>query len=269
MGARAVQRHVRQSARKMRLVVDLIRGRPVPEAYAILRFSKKHAAVQIRKVLTSAVANAKQAADRQNERLDEDQLRVDYAVINEGPTLKRFTMAARGRGTPTKKRTSHVESRVARATAAAGRPGVVIGERGAEVDKLRDALGQLTGKEVAIDVEEIKRTELNAQLVGDSVVHQLNQRISFRRAMKRAVQSAMRMGAQGIKIKCAGRLGGAEIARTEGYHEGRVPLHTLRADIDYATSTAKTTYGTIGVKVWIFTREMTEELSGRTYSTGV
>jgi len=123
-------------------------------------------------------------------------------------------------------------------------------------------------KEVGINVEEIKRPELNAQLVGDSVVHQLNQRISFRRAMKRAVQSAMRMGAQGIKIKCAGRLGGAEIARTEGYHEGRVPLHTLRADIDYATSTAKTTYGTIGVKVWIFTREMTEELAGRTYSTG-
>src|SRR6266511_256847 len=113
MEARAVQRHVRQSARKMRLVVDLIRGRPVPEAYAILRFSKKHAAIQIRKVLTSAVANAKQAADRQNERLDEDRLRVEYAVVNEGPTLKRFTMAAMGRGTPIKKRTSHVEIRVA------------------------------------------------------------------------------------------------------------------------------------------------------------
>jgi small subunit ribosomal protein S3 len=101
------------------------------------------------------------------------------------------------------------------------------------------------------------------------VAHQLTQRISFRRAMKRAVQSAMRMGAQGIKIKTAGRLGGAEIARTEGYHEGRVPLHTLRADIDYATSTAKTTFGTIGVKVWIFKGERTEDLHGRTYSTGV
>src|SRR5436309_13943476 len=122
MGARAVQRHVRQSARKMRLVVDLIRGRPVPEAYAILRFSKKHAAVQIRKVLTSAVANAKQAADRQNERLDEDRLRVEYAVINEGPTLKRFTMAAMGRGTPIKKRTSHVEIHVAGTAAPAEHP---------------------------------------------------------------------------------------------------------------------------------------------------
>ncbi len=165
----------------------------------------------------------------------------------------------------------HIERKPGKVTVTVhtGRPGVVIGKRGAEVDKLRDELAQLTGKEVGINVEEIKRPELDAQLVADSVAHQLTQRISFRRAMKRAVQSAMRMGAQGIKIKTAGRLGGAEIARTEGYHEGRVPLHTLRADIDYATSTAKTTYGTIGVKVWIFTREMTEELSGRTYSTGV
>jgi small subunit ribosomal protein S3 len=138
-----------------------------------------------------------------------------------------------------------------------GRPGVVIGKRGAEVDKLRDELAQLTGKEAAINVEEIKRPELSAQLVGDNIAHQLTQRISFRRAMK-----------QGIKVRAAGRLGGAEIARTEGYHEGRVPLHTLRADIDYATSTAKTTYGTIGIKVWIFKGEVIEDVSGRTYSTG-
>jgi len=149
-----------------------------------------------------------------------------------------------------------------------GRPGVVIGKRGAEVDKLRDELAQLTGKEVGVNVEEIKRPELDSQLVADSVAHQLAQRISFRRAMKRAVQSAMRMGAQGIKIKCGGRLGGSEIARVEGYHEGRVPLHTLRADVDYATSTAKTTFGTIGVKVWIFKGEVVEDSRGRTYSTG-
>ncbi len=117
MEARAIQRTVRQSARKMRLVVDLIRGRPVPEAYAILRFSKKLAAKQIHKVLKSAVANAEQAAQRQNEPLDVDRLRVQYAVVNEGPTLKRFTMAAMGRGTPIKKRTSHVEIRVAAAPA--------------------------------------------------------------------------------------------------------------------------------------------------------
>jgi small subunit ribosomal protein S3 len=149
-----------------------------------------------------------------------------------------------------------------------GRPGVVIGKRGAEVDKLRDELAQLTGKEIGINVEEIKRPELDAQLVADNVAHQLTQRVSFRRAMKRAVQSAMRMGAQGIKVRASGRLGGAEIARTEGYHEGRVPLHTLRADVDYSTSTAKTTFGSIGVKVWIFKGEVVEDARGRTYSTG-
>lgn len=149
-----------------------------------------------------------------------------------------------------------------------GRPGVVIGKRGAEVDKLRDELAQLTGKEVGINVEEIKRPEVDAQLVADNVAHQLVQRVSFRRAMKRSLQSAMRMGAQGIKVRCAGRLGGAEIARSEMYREGRVPLHTLRADVDYATSTAKTTFGTIGVKVWVFKGEVVDEARGRTYSTG-
>jgi small subunit ribosomal protein S3 len=150
-----------------------------------------------------------------------------------------------------------------------GRPGVVIGKKGTEVDKLRDELAQLTGKEVGVNVEEIKRPELSAQLVADNIASQLAQRVSFRRAMKRAVQSAMRMGAGGIKIKCGGRLGGAEIARVEGYHEGRVPLHTLRADIDYATSTAKTTFGTIGVKVWLYKGEIVEDRRGKTYSTGV
>jgi small subunit ribosomal protein S3 len=149
-----------------------------------------------------------------------------------------------------------------------GRPGVVIGKKGAEVDKLRDELAQLTGKEAAVNVEEIKRPEISSQLVADNIARQIEQRISFRRAMKRALQSATRMGAQGIRVRCSGRLGGAEIARTEGYREGRVPLHTLRADIDYATSTAKTTYGTIGIKVWICKGEVVEDVSGRTYSTG-
>jgi small subunit ribosomal protein S3 len=148
------------------------------------------------------------------------------------------------------------------------RPGVVIGKQGAEVDKLRDELAHLTKSEVSINVEEVKRPELDAQLVADNIGHQLQQRISFRRAMKRAVQGAMRAGAEGIRVKVGGRLGGAEIARVEGYHEGRVPLHTLRADIDYATSTAKTTYGTIGIKVWIFKGEVVEDRRGRTYSTG-
>jgi small subunit ribosomal protein S3 len=148
------------------------------------------------------------------------------------------------------------------------RPGVVIGKRGAEVDKLRDELAVLTNSEISVNVEEIKRPEVDARLVAENVAHQLRQRISFRRAMKRAVQSAMRAGAEGIKIQCAGRLGGAEIARTEGYNEGRVPLHTLRADIDYAQLHAFTTYGAIGVKCWIFKGEIVEERRGRTYSTG-
>ncbi len=149
-----------------------------------------------------------------------------------------------------------------------GRPGVVIGKRGAEVDKLRDELSLLTDAEVSINVEEVKRPEMDAQLVADNVAHQLTQRISFRRAMKRAVQAAMRSGAEGIRIQCGGRLGGAEIARTEGYHEGRVPLHTIRADIDYAQKTATTTFGTIGVKVWVFNGEVVEERRGQTYTAG-
>lgn len=131
------------------------------------------------------------------------------------------------------------------------RPGIVIGRRGTEVDRLRDELRRLTQKEVYINIQEIKSPELDAQLVAEDIARQLEQRVSFRRAMKRAVASAMRLGAAGVRILCAGRLGGAEMARREQYREGRVPLHTLRADIDYASATAFTTYGTIGVKVWI------------------
>ena len=149
-----------------------------------------------------------------------------------------------------------------------GRPGVVIGKRGAEVDKLRDELAELTRNEVSVNVEEIKRPEISARLVADNVAHQIRQRISFRRAMKRAVQAAMRAGAEGIRIQCAGRLGGAEIARTERYIEGRVPLHTLRADIDYSHVRAETTYGVVGVKCWIFKGEVIEDRFGRTYSAG-
>lgn len=142
------------------------------------------------------------------------------------------------------------------------RPGVVIGRRGAEVDKLRDELTHLTKDEISINIKEIKKPELDAQLVSDNIAFQLTQRVSFRRAMKKAVTSATRMGAKGIRIKCGGRLGGAEIARSEGYHEGPVPLHTLRADIDYATSTAHTTFGTIGVKVWINRGDVVPERAG-------
>ncbi|TVP74773.1 MAG: 30S ribosomal protein S3 [Gemmatimonadales bacterium] len=147
------------------------------------------------------------------------------------------------------------------------RPGVVIGKRGSEVDKLRDELGVLTKSEVSVNVEEVKRPELDARLVAENIAHQIRNRISFRRAMKRAIQSSQRAGAEGIRIQCGGRLGGAEIARTEGYNEGRVPLHTLRADIDYANVEAHTTYGTVGVKCWIFLGEVVENRRGRTYSS--
>ncbi len=136
------------------------------------------------------------------------------------------------------------------------RPGVVIGKGGQEVDRIKEELKKLTGKDVQINIFEIKRPELDAKLVGESVAQQLQARISYRRAMKQAIASAIRVGAQGIKIKCSGRLGGAEMARTEMYKEGRIPLHTLRADIDYAISEADTVYGKIGIKVWIFKGEV-------------
>ena len=136
------------------------------------------------------------------------------------------------------------------------RPGVVIGKGGAEVDKIKEELKKLTGKDVQINIFEIKRPELDAKLVGESVAQQLQARISYRRAMKQAIASAMRVGAEGIKIKVGGRLGGAEMARTDQYKDGRIPLHTLRADIDYAISEANTVYGKIGIKVWIFKGEV-------------
>lgn len=144
----------------------------------------------------------------------------------------------------------------ARVTIYSARPGVVIGKKGEEIDHLRAALQKIMGVPVHVSIEEIRKPELDAQLIADSITQQLEKRIMFRRAMKRAMQNAMRLGAQGIKIMSSGRLNGAEIARREWYREGRVPLHTLRADIDYATSEALTTYGIIGVKVWVFKGEI-------------
>ncbi|HTR12326.1 MAG TPA: 30S ribosomal protein S3 [Roseiarcus sp.] len=138
------------------------------------------------------------------------------------------------------------------------RPGVVIGKKGADIDKLRKQVAKLTNSEVAINIVEVRKPEIDATLVAESIAQQLERRVAFRRAMKRAVQSAMRLGAEGIRINCSGRLGGAEIARLEWYREGRVPLHTLRADVDYGVATAHTAYGTCGIKVWIFKGEILE-----------
>ncbi len=144
----------------------------------------------------------------------------------------------------------------ARITIHTARPGVVIGKKGADIEKLRRDLQQMTGDEVHLNIVEIRKPEIDARLVAENIAQQLERRVAFRRAMKRSVQSAMRLGALGIRIMCGGRLGGAEIARSETYREGRVPLHTLRADIDYGEATARTTYGTCGVKVWVFKGEI-------------
>ena len=147
-------------------------------------------------------------------------------------------------------------AKTAKVTVYTARPGIVIGKKGEDVEKLKGILSEKMGIPVQINIEEIRKPDLDAQLVADSVAQQLERRVMFRRAMKRAVQNAMRQGAEGIKVQVGGRLGGAEIARSEWYREGRVPLHTLRADIDYATSEATTTYGIIGVKVWVFKGEI-------------
>ena len=145
-----------------------------------------------------------------------------------------------------------------RVTIYAGRPGLVIGKKGQDIEGLRKDLEKKSGTEVNLNIVEVRKPELDAKLVAESVAQQLERRVAFRRAMKRAVQAALRLGAQGVRINCAGRLGGAEIARTEWYREGRVPLHTLRADVDYGEATAFTTYGTTGVKVWVFKGEIME-----------
>ena len=146
----------------------------------------------------------------------------------------------------------------ARITIHSARPGVVIGKKGADIEKLRGDVARMTGSEVSLNIVEVRKPEIDAALVAENIAQQLERRVGFRRAMKRAVQNAMRLGALGVRVMCGGRLGGAEIARTEQYHEGSVPLHTLRADIQYGTATAKTTYGTCGVKVWIYRGDIME-----------
>jgi len=147
-------------------------------------------------------------------------------------------------------------AKICRISIYAARPGVIIGKKGADIEKLKKELGKMTSSEVSLNIVEIRKPEIDAKLVAQGIADQLIRRVAFRRAMKRAMQSAMRLGAEGIKVVCGGRLGGAEIARVEQYREGRVPLHTLRANIDYAEAEALTTYGVIGIKVWIFKGEI-------------
>jgi small subunit ribosomal protein S3 len=180
----------------------------------------------------------------------------DYAPqLHEDIRLRRF-LKERLRQAGISKIVVERPAKRARITIHSARPGVVIGKKGADIERLRLDLQKMTGGEVHLNIVEVRKPEIDAKLVAENIAQQLERRVAFRRAMKRAVQTAMRLGAQGIRINCAGRLGGAEIARTEWYREGRVPLHTLRADIDYGEATAVTTYGTCGVKVWIFKGEI-------------
>ena len=319
--AKAMARTVRVSPRKTRLVLDLIRGKNVADAIAILKFTPNNAARIVEKTLNSAIANAEN-----NFGLEKANLVVSETFANEGPTMKRFRPRAKGSASPINKRTTHVtvvvseksggklvgqkvhpiglrvgiirdwdakwyaekeyadylhedlairkfiQKELADASVSTieivravnkvivslhtAKPGMVIGKGGSNVDALRAQLNKLTGKQVHINIVEIKKPDLDAHLVGETIARQLEQRVAFRRAQKQAIQRAMRAGAKGIKTQVSGRLNGADIARAEGYSEGTVPLHTLRADIDYAWEEAHTTYGKLGVKVWIYRGEV-------------
>ncbi len=180
----------------------------------------------------------------------------DFAdKLVEGEKIRKYVLARIPKGGISKIIIERTLKRIT-ITINTARPGVVIGKGGQEVDKIKEELKKITNKDVQINIFEIKRPELDAKLVGESIAQQLQARISFRRAMKQAIASALRVGAEGIKVQVSGRLGGAEMARTEHYKEGRTPLHTLRADIDYALSEAQTVYGKLGIKVWIFKGEV-------------
>jgi small subunit ribosomal protein S3 len=181
---------------------------------------------------------------------------ADYAKLLHEDLKLRDKLRTRLKGAGVSRVVIERPAKKPRITIHAARPGVVIGKKGADIENLRKDMAKLAGAEVSLNIVEIRKPEIDSTLVAENIAQQLERRVAFRRAMKRAVQSAMRLGAGGIRINCSGRLGGAEIARMEWYREGRVPLHTLRADIDFGVATAKTTYGTCGVKVWIFKGEI-------------
>ncbi len=181
---------------------------------------------------------------------------ADYASLLHDDLKLREHLLGRLSGAGVSKVLIERPAKKPRVTIYAARPGVVIGKKGQDIEVLKKTLSTMAKSEVTLNIVEIRKPEIDAALVAQNIAQQLERRVAFRRAMKRAVQSAMRLGAQGIRINCSGRLGGAEIARMEWYREGRVPLHTLRADIDFGVATAKTTYGTCGVKVWIFKGEI-------------
>ena len=327
MEARAIAKYVRMSPSKVGVILDLIRGKQVNEAFAILQYTPREAAVVINKVLKSAVANAEN-----NLELNADNLYVSECFVGQGSTLKRFQPHAQGRAFKILKRTSNItvvvkeraqfrrrEKEVGQKVNPHGlrvgvikgwdakwfankknfadnlvednkirkfvkkelfsagiskieieraakrvklniytaKPGVIIGKGGAGIEALKNKLTSfVSNKNVLINIVEVKNAEADAQLMAENIAAQLEKRISFRRAMKQTMQRAMKHGIKGVNTACSGRLGGAEIARTEQYHEGTIPLQTLRADIDYGFAEADTTYGKIGVKVWVYNGEV-------------
>src|ERR671915_339556 len=252
MRVTATAKYIRISPRKVRLVTDLIAGKPVEEAAAILRFLPNAAARDVAKLLKSAPANAEN-----NYNLSADELHVVSAVADEGPTLKRWRPRAQGRTFGILKRTSHIT-----VTVHTAKPGIVIGKGGANVEALRTNIGKLTNKKVKLEIKEILQPELDGMLLAQNVAGQLERRIAVRQAVKQSIQRTIKAGAKGVKIQVSGRLGGSEMSRTEWDKEGRIPLGTLRADISYGMVHAHTTYGRIGVKVWIYRGEQLGERPG-------
>ena len=238
MEAVANLKYLRISPRKVKIVLDLIRGKDVGTATAILLQTPKAASEPVLKLLKSAAAN-----EKVGDLLVEDKKIRDY--------LKKTLYGA---GIP--KIEIERDNAKVRVYLHCARPGVVIGKGGEDIKKVEAQLVKLTGKPVDLKIVEVRDTDTNAQLVAENIAQQLEKRIGFRRAMKNSMGRAMRAGAKGIKVSCGGRLGGAEIARTEHYHDGTIPLQTLRADIDYGFAEAATTYGRIGVKVWIYKGEV-------------
>ena len=262
---------------KVGVVLDLIRGKNVNEAFAILQYTPKDAAVVVNKLLKSAVANAEN-----NNNLDSTRLFVAEAHVGQGPTLKRFRPHAKWYAdkknfadylVEDNKIREFVKSKLYSAGISkieieraakkvklniyTAKPGVVIGKGGSGIEALKKSLETfVTDKHILINIVEVKSVDTDAQLMSENIAAQLEKRISFRRAMKQTIQRAMKNGAKGVKTTCGGRLGGAEIARSESYHEGTIPLQTLRADIDYGFAEANTTYGKIGVKVWVYKGEV-------------
>lgn len=179
-------------------------------------------------------------------------------LLKEDLAIREFVQSKLGHAGVSRVVIERASSRV-RVSIHTSRPGVIIGKKGAGIDQLKLQLQKLTSTELLLNIKEIRKAEIDAKLVAENIASQLERRVAFRRAMKKAIQSCMKFGAEGVKVMVAGRLGGADMARTERYHEGRVPLHTLRANIDYGTAEAKTTYGIIGIKVWIFLGEVYEK----------